>query len=157
MKFCKSSKKQVEILFTKIAVQATDILLIRAHTLKMKFSNHNNCTSLTFDTPEMISVLLFVGVFRATFAADSVSCRMAVSATGSRPLDRRLLSEQQKHKYVNQHYTIAIYANLYCIKLKRNIILVQEESDRSNFVYHVYQAFFGLCLDKKMVSCVNLL
>lgn len=55
--------------------------------------------SLTFDTPEMISVLLFVGVFRATLAADSVSCRMAVSATGSRPLERRLLSAQQKHKY----------------------------------------------------------
>lgn len=64
---------------------------------------------LTFDTPEMISVLLFVGVFRATLEADSVSCRMAVSATGSRPLERRLLSEQQKHKYVNQHYTIEIY------------------------------------------------
>lgn len=56
---------------------------------------------LTFDTPEMISVLLFVGVFLATLVADSVSCRMAVSATGSRPLDRRLLSEQQKHKYLN--------------------------------------------------------
>lgn len=59
---------------------------------------------LTFDTPEMISVLLFVGVLRATLDADSVSWRMAVSATGSRPLERRLLSEQQKHKYVNQHY-----------------------------------------------------
>lgn len=79
-------------------------------------------SSLTFDTPEMISVLLFVGVFRATLEADSVSCRMAVSATGSSPLERRLLSEQQKHKYVAQHYTIEIYKKLYyLIKLKRSV------------------------------------
>lgn len=60
------------------------------------FGNRKNSAgrgvcSLTFDTPEMISVLLFVGVFRAILDADSVSCRIAVSATGSRPLERRLL------------------------------------------------------------------
>lgn len=55
----------------------------------------HNFRPLTFDTPEMISVLLFVGVFRAALEADSVNWRMAVSATGSRPLERRLLSEQQ--------------------------------------------------------------
>lgn len=43
-------------------------------------------------------VLRFVGVFRATL--DSVSCRMAVSATGSSPLERRLLSEWQKQIYI---------------------------------------------------------
>lgn len=61
-----------------------------------------NC--LTFDTPEMIRVLRFVGVFRATL--DSVSCRMAVSATGSNPFERRLLPERGKketNKYVNTH------------------------------------------------------
>lgn len=47
-----------------------------------------------------MSVLLFVGVFRAALEADSVSCRMAVSATGSRPLERRLLSERQTQKDV---------------------------------------------------------
>lgn len=59
---------------------------------------------LTFVTPEMINVLLFVGVLRAALDADSVSCRIAVSATGSRPLERRLLSEQQTHKCQDQHY-----------------------------------------------------
>lgn len=57
---------------------------------------------LTFETPEMINVLRLVGVFRATLDADSVSWRMAVSATGSSPLERRLLSEQQKHRYLAQ-------------------------------------------------------
>lgn len=73
------------------------VLPVKAQILTFHF--------LTFDTPEMISVLLFVGVFRATLEADSVSCRMAVSATGSRPLDRRLLPEQRKYKYANQNYT----------------------------------------------------
>lgn len=68
--------------------------------------------SLTFDTPEMISVLFFVGVLRATLHADSVSCRIAVSATGSRPLERRLLSEQQKHRCVNQYFTIRVWNTL---------------------------------------------
>lgn len=53
--------------------------------------------SFTFDTPEIISVLLLVGVFRATLEADSVSWRMAVSATGSRPLERRLPSEEYQN------------------------------------------------------------
>lgn len=43
---------------------------------------------LTFDTPDMMRVLRFVGVFLGTLLADSVSCRMAVSATGSSPLGR---------------------------------------------------------------------
>lgn len=54
------------------------------------------CSCLTFDTPEIMRVLRFVGVFLA--ALDSVSCRMAVSATGSSPLERRLLSEGRKQK-----------------------------------------------------------
>lgn len=63
-------------------------------------------------------VLRFVGVFRATL--DSVSCRMAVSATGSSPLERRLLSEWQKQTYIptieidhnrEQHYT-HVYVNV---------------------------------------------
>lgn len=58
-------------------------------------TRHYTFHFLTFETPEMISVLLFVGVFHATLEAESVSCRMAVSATGSRPLDRRLLPAQQ--------------------------------------------------------------
>lgn len=41
-------------------------------------------------------VLRFVGVLLA--ALDSVSCRMAVSATGSSPLERRLLSEGPNQK-----------------------------------------------------------
>lgn len=79
---------------------------MRKKKLGLETANHL-CTvyrspySLTFDTPEMISVLRFVGVFRAALDADSVSWRMAVSATGSRPLERRLLSEQQEHKYVD--------------------------------------------------------
>lgn len=61
---------------------------------------------LTFDTPEMMRVLRFVGVFLA--ALDSVSCRMAVSATGSSPLERRLLSDGQKQKWI---YSIEIDQN----------------------------------------------
>lgn len=44
-------------------------------------------------------VLRFVGVFLA--ALDSVSCRMAVSATGSSPFERRLLSEPQRQKWID--------------------------------------------------------
>lgn len=56
------------------------------------------CSCLTFDTPEMMRVLRFVGVLLA--ALDSVSCRMAVSATGSSPLERRLLSEAPNQKRI---------------------------------------------------------
>lgn len=42
------------------------------------------------ETPEMMSVLLLVGVFLAARPLGSVSWRMAVSATGSKPLERWL-------------------------------------------------------------------
>lgn len=110
----------------------------RRLALRVFTSDHTNTTSsLTFDTPEMISVLLFVGVFRATLEADSVSCRMAVSATGSSPLERRLLSEQQKHKYVAQHYTIEIYKKLYTIWSSwKDQSTTDHMSNLSNTVYH---------------------
>lgn len=44
----------------------------------------------SLETPEMMSVLRLVGVFLAARPLGSVSCRMAVSATGSRPLERLL-------------------------------------------------------------------
>lgn len=69
--------------------------------------------SPTFVTPEMISVLLFVGVFRAALEADSVSWRMAVSATGSRPLERRLLSEQQAHRGVNLQQALHVKCDIW--------------------------------------------
>lgn len=61
----------------------------------------------------MISVLLFVGVFLATLDADSVSWRMAVSATGSRPFERRLLTE---HRYNNPSYCSSeLFSKLYTL------------------------------------------
>lgn len=43
----------------------------------------------------MISVLRFVGVLLAGLLVKSVNCLMAVSATGSRPLDKRLLPGEE--------------------------------------------------------------
>lgn len=46
--------------------------------------------AVTLETPEIMRVLRFVGVFLAARPLGSVSWRMAVSATGSRPLARWL-------------------------------------------------------------------
>lgn len=101
--------------------------------------------ALTFDTPEMISVLLFVGVFRAILEADSVSCRMAVSATGSSPLERRLLSEQHKHRYVPQHYTRETYINHF-ITEKDHRVLVSVKIIRLFWTYLFINMLF-FCLN----------
>lgn len=45
---------------------------------------------VTLETPEMIRVLRLVGVFLAARPLGSVSWRIAVSATGSKPLERWL-------------------------------------------------------------------
>lgn len=45
---------------------------------------------VTLVTPEMIRVLRLVGVFLAARPLGSVSWRIAVSATGSKPLERWL-------------------------------------------------------------------
>lgn len=45
---------------------------------------------VTLETPEMMRVLRLVGVFLAARPLGSVSWRIAVSATGSKPLERWL-------------------------------------------------------------------
>ena len=66
----------------------------------MTENSANDFDLLTFDTPDIMSVLLLVGVFFTALVADSVSCLIAVSATGSSPLER-WLSAVSRDAYKN--------------------------------------------------------
>lgn len=60
--------------------------LIRAFSPSQLLSQ----SPVTLETPEMMRVLRLVGVFLAARPLGSVSWRIAVSATGSKPLERWL-------------------------------------------------------------------